>query len=267
MSGTAPGGIGVYSISVPGLPMPELLAWCARQGLAVVHLRGGPRGADLARREVTTLRAWRACAQAAGVVVTGVTADTDLADLLSPDTAVRRRATGEVAVLAEAAGELGASWVRLLARRPPGAGGFAAAEVPEFAVPLLAELHHPGWLDPGRLAALEGLLGRTPHLRLLADTLQLGAAVDAAGAGAGGRLERVMEWVRVVHLSDDGSGLDGSPGRRVVAEAAAALAAGGRTVEVALEWTGQPRTPARFLTLHQQAVDFWDRAHRSTGRP
>ncbi|MGY3677453.1 AP endonuclease [Streptomyces sp. TE33382] len=249
--------VGLYSISVRGLDVPELLAWAADEQIPFVHLRGGPRGVDLARRDSATLAHWRHCAQGS-VPVTGVSADLDLADLCDPDAGARAVAARELASLARAAEALGAGWVRLLARTPPpGVDSFRGLSLPGVAVPLLAELHHPGWLTETALAALEELRGRSPQFGLLADTAQLGAAVDVAGLGAAARLERVLACTRVLHLSDSGQGLDG-PGPRAVAQLAAARIAAGQVIEVAVEWTGQPRTPAECLTRYRAAAAWWE---------
>ncbi|MFE9424128.1 AP endonuclease [Kitasatospora sp. NPDC006697] len=258
--------LGLYSISVRGLDVPELLAWAADEQLPFVHLRGGPRGVDLARRDTATLAHWRHCAQGA-VPVTGVSADLDLADLFDPDEGARAMAERELLGLARAAEALGAGWVRLLARTPPaGRGAFRGRSLPTTAVPLLAELHHPGWLTETALGALEELLDRSPQFGLLADTAQLGAAVDAAGPGAAARLERVLARTRVLHLSDEGQGLENA-GRRAVAELAAARIAAGQAIEVAVEWTGQPRTPAQCLTRYRAAAAWWNRVQRHTDQP
>ncbi|WP_030230265.1 hypothetical protein [Streptomyces sp. NRRL S-350] len=263
MSGPA---VGLYSISVRGLDVPELLAWAADEQIPFVHLRGGPRGVDLARRDAATLAHWRHCAQGS-VPVTGVSADLDLADLFDPDEAALAEAARELAGLARATDALGAGWVRLLARTPPAdVGTFRGRSLPSVAVPLLAELHHPGWLTETALAALEELLDRSPRFGLLADTAQLGAAIDEAGQGAAARLERVLARARVLHLSDSGQGLDG-PGPRAVAELASARIAAGQAIEVAVEWTGQPRTPAECLTRYRAAAAWWDRVQRHSDEP
>ncbi|MCC9309168.1 sugar phosphate isomerase/epimerase [Kitasatospora sp. RB6PN24] len=254
-------GVGLYSISVRGLDVPELLAWAAAERIPFIHLRGGPRGVDLARRAPATLAHWRHCARKS-VPITGVSADLDLADLFAPDPGTRAAAVRELVGLARAAKALGAGWVRLLACiLPADAGAFRGRSLPSVGVPLLAELHHPGWLTETALATLEELLDRSPQLGLLADTAQLGAAFHAAGAGAGDHLERVLARTRVLHLSDSGRGLD-EPGHRVVAEFAQARIAAGQEIEVAMEWTGQPRTRTECLTRHREAAAWWTDVQR-----
>lgn len=51
--------VGLYSISVRGLNIPDLLVWAARANMPFIHLRGGPRGFDLARRTASALGEWR----------------------------------------------------------------------------------------------------------------------------------------------------------------------------------------------------------------
>lgn len=300
--------VGLYSIAVRGLEVPDLLAWAAGHGIPFVHLRGGQRGYDLATRDPGTLRRWRH-ASAATVPITGITADTDLADLMTSDRLRRRAAVDQVRRLTDAASALGASWVRLLARNPlhpltvtnnanddngddtdhgahhdgrAGAGLFDVVEVADLAVPLLIELHHPLWLARRPHAALVRLLTRQPRLRLLADSAQLAHAIDRLhngprrnvrggtggamdGVGGGGRaaerLHRLVPWIEVLHLSDHGPGLT-APGHKLVAGQVSRYIAGGRRVEVAVEWTGADRSPATALARYREHAAWW--AHRHT---
>ncbi|MDR3034104.1 MAG: phosphotransferase [Kitasatospora sp.] len=257
---TAPGGVGLYSIGVRGLGVPQLLQWAAGEGVPFVHLRGGPRGVDLVEQGPDVLAQWRRAAQR-WAPVTGVTADLDLTDLFAPFEPERARARAELERLSAAAAELGAGWVRLLGRAVPKGPLLEAmlgAEFPQTVVPLLVELHHPDWLAPETLDALEEMLGRWPRLRLLADTTQLAAARPAAGgdADADAALERVLGFTQVLHLSDDGTGLD-PEGRELVAERARRRIADGRPMEVAVEWTGQPRTPQACLSRYRNACRLW----------
>ncbi|MER6913908.1 AP endonuclease [Streptomyces sp. NPDC000594] len=252
--------VGLYSIGVRSLDVPALLNWARESGAGFVHLRGGPRGYDLAHRPASVLDNW-ARAAAETVPVTGVTADLDLADLLHPDPAVRNPARGELARLADAAVRLGAGWVRLLAARPPTTPeAWADRVLPAVAVPLLAELHHRAWLTPAPYAALRPLLDG--GLGLLADTAQLAPALPNATGEA--VLARVFGAVRVLHLSDPGTGLDG-PGPRAVAARTLGRIRAGRTVETAFEWTGTPRTPAECLARYRQAATWW--THLATTTP
>ncbi|MGW4731711.1 AP endonuclease [Streptomyces shenzhenensis] len=270
MNGTAP--VGLYSISVRGLEVPDLLSWTARHRIPFLHLRGGKRGCDLAAQDATTLARWRE-ASAATVPVTGVTADTDLADLLGADPAVRRQAREEVCRLADAARALGAGWLRLLARHPLHTTVFAGdgswpldSHVP--AVPLLIELHSPQWLAPRPHAELVRLLQQQPRLRLLADSAQLAQALAEPRDGhAAERLERLSPWIEVLHLSDPGPGL-ADPGHAVVADHAIRRIAAGQRIEVAVEWTGADRTPAAALARYGEHAAWWNRrnaAHLEAG--
>ncbi|MEU6350173.1 AP endonuclease [Streptomyces sp. NPDC047072] len=255
---TAPGGVGLYSIGVRGMEVPQLLEWAAEQGVPFVHLRGGPRGFDLARQTPDVLAHWRRAAQQ-WVPVTGVTADLDLTDLFALAAPERARARAELERLAAAADALGAGWVRLLGRTVPKGPLLKAmlgSRLPQARLPLLVELHHPGWLAPETLGALEEMLGRWPQLRLLADTTQLAAARPAANGDADAALERVLHFTRVLHLSDDGTGLDAA-GRNLVAARARRRIADGQHMEVAVEWTGQPRTPQACLSRYRDACREW----------
>ncbi|MFI1869387.1 phosphotransferase [Streptomyces jumonjinensis] len=253
--------VGLYSIGVRGLDVPALLDFARESGVGFVHLRGGPRGYDLAHRPAPVLDGWGRAAAEAGVPVTGVTADIDLADLLHPDPSVRHPARGELERLADAAVRLGSGWVRLLAARPPTTPeAWAGRALPAVAVPLLAELHHPAWLTHTALTALRPLLDG--GLGLLADTAQLAPALPRAAGEA--VLARVFGAVRVLHLSDPGTGLDGSGPRDVAARVLARIRAG-HPVETAFEWTGNPRTSAACLARYQHAVTWW--THHATTTP
>jgi len=259
-------GIGLYSIGVRGLDVPELLEWASPQGVPFVHLRGGPRGFDLARQPPQVLAHWRRCSEAF-VPVTGVTADLDLADLFASSVSKRAWAQAELEFLAVATAAIGAGWVRLLGRTVPRGPLLAAMltdELPVARLPLLVELHHPGWLAPAALDALEALLKRWPRLTVLADTSQLAAALPSAGGDGDVALGRVLDLSRVLHLSDDGSGRD-TAGRAVVAEQARDRIGSGQGIEVAVEWTGQPRTTQACLERHRQACRWW--AQRSGAPP
>ncbi|MEU0103306.1 AP endonuclease [Streptomyces sp. NPDC006267] len=259
-------GIGLYSIGVRGLDVPELLEWAGAQNVPFVHLRGGPRGFELARQSPQVLARWRRCGESC-VPVTGVTADLDLADLFAPPVPERARARTELELLAAAAAAIGARWVRLLGRTVPRGPLLAAmltGELPQIQLPLLVELHHPGWLAPAALDALETLLERRPQIRVLADTAQLAAALFSAGSTGEAGLERVLDLSRVLHLSDDGSGRDAA-GRALVAQRARDRIGSGQDIEVAVEWTGQPRTKQACLDRYREAGRWW--AQRSKPPP
>ncbi|MEV6986295.1 hypothetical protein AB0M95_34255 [Sphaerisporangium sp. NPDC051017] len=229
--------VGLYSISVRGFDVPGLLGWAAAEGIPFIHLRGGSRGYHLRACAPSTLQRWRRIA-AETVPITGVTADTDLADLLADDPVVRARATEDVVRLAEAAAELGAAWLRVLSRTPP-EPGWAYHRLPTTALPLLVEPHHPGWLSSGAFPWL-------PEMRLLADTKQLAAPSPV--------LAEVIKRTRVLHLSDDGLGGDGFG---EAADLAASRIAAGQRIEVAVEWTGADRSPPTCLTRYRTAVTWW----------
>ncbi|MFE8018045.1 AP endonuclease [Streptomyces antibioticus] len=264
---TAPAPVGLYSISVRGLDVTDLLSWAARHRIAFVHLRGGRRGCDLAARDASTLARWREASKRT-VPVTGVTADTDLADLLSADPAVRHQAREEVSRLADAARAVGAGWLRLLARRPLHTTDFAtdgSGPLGDLAVPLLIELHNPKWLAERPHTALVRLLQQQPRLQLLADSTQLAQALAEPGDGrAAERLERLGPWIKVLHLSDPGPGL-ADPGHRVVAHHVARRITDGQRIEVAVEWTGADRTPAAALARYREHAAWWNAARPGTG--
>ncbi|SFK20085.1 hypothetical protein SAMN05216275_119101 [Streptosporangium canum] len=250
--------VGLYSISVRGFDVPDMLRWAAAHGVPFLHLRGGPRGMHLSAQPTRTVLAWAKTA-ADTVPITGVTADVDLADLLTGDRSRRQRAATELAHLAKAAYVLGAGWVRLLARTPLAVRVLAeAAAMPALAggpMPLLVELHHPGWLAPGAFAALTALIDSCPRMRLLADTAQLAAATPTGHATAA-RLGLLLDRTQVVHLSDNDAGLD-APGHTLVAALAADRIITGQRMEVAVEWTGGDRTPAVCLARYRAAVAWW----------
>lgn len=246
---TAP--LGLYSISVRGLTVPHLLTWAAEQQIPFVHLRGGPRGCDLARRSAATVRAWRAAADAT-VPITGVTAEVEVAALVAADPVARSRAWQEIGRLAEAAGVLGAGWVRLLGRTPPDRSERLpdAGLLAGLPVPLLVEPHHAAWLQPDGLARLLGLADA--GIRLLADTAQLASGFP--GAGVPDWLGPVLGRSDVLHLHEEG----GEPGHgQAVAAAAASRIGAGQPLQAALEWTGADRSPAACLARYREASRRW----------
>lgn len=250
--------VGLYSIGVRGLDVPELLAWAHRHQMGFMHLRGCHRGYDLTRQTPETLERWRRAARTT-VPITGVTADLDLAHIHAPDPGERHRARRKLAALSAAAQGLGAGWVRLLARHPltaPEGGPIEAG------LPLLVELHHPGWWAPAPHRALLDLL-QTPHLGVLADTAQFTHALATIGTEVLDRWQRVGPHVRVLHLSDDGSGLT-DPGHALVASDIAHRIRLDQQVEVAVEWTGLDRTPAACLRRHRTHTRWWHRIVQGT---
>jgi hypothetical protein len=249
--------IGVYSIGVRGVDVPELLSLARDWSVPFVHLRGGPRGVDLVRRETSELTAWRHWTEHT-VPISGVTADLDLADILADDPAVRANAGAELAALAGAARCVGARWVRLLARTPPGchaAFTMTGVPVPDVGLPLLVEPHEPAWWSRRCFAQLTDLLARTPSLRLLADTAQLNS-VPITAPDYDILLNDVLDRTRVVHICDNGSGVQGRGHRRVV-ELTGRRIMMGQPLEVALEWTGVDRSPTGFLTRYRSVSAWW----------
>lgn len=260
--------VGIYSIGVRGMEVPELLAWAASCGIPFVHLRGGPRGVDLARRSEIVLRRWRQVATMT-VPISGVTADLDLADLLTGDSHRRQASSDELASLAESTAVVGGRWVRLLAGIAPDTpalplGTLRDGTFPHVAVPLLVELHAPGWFTPGAFIALEQVLERNPHVGLLADTAQFQSAVTISGNAASPWLARAAASCRVLHLTDTGDGISGY-GHLLAAGHFARAVAAGREVEVAFEWTGPDRDPVTCLSRYRAAVRWWGVVH-VTGR-
>lgn len=264
----AAGQIGLYSISVRGLDVPGLLTWAADHAIPFIHLRGGPRGFDVTRRPRAQLRSWRRQAAGSAVPVTGVTGDIDLADALacSPDT--RSRTARDLTGLTAAASELGAGWVRLLARTPPGPGWQPDVQraFPVTAVPLVIEAHHPGWLEPANFAALARLVDRDPRLHLLADTAQLAALPpgNASPAEHACLLSEAVSRATVLHLSH--SSTLAAAGHAAVAELAARRIRAGHRIEIAVEWTGADRSPEEALRQYRQAAAWWTRIYEQTGR-
>lgn len=255
--------VGLYSISVRGLDVPDLLEWAATLGVEFVHLRGGRRGFDLAHRSPAELAAWRRAANRRRVPITGVTSDVDLADLYSGSTAVRTQAMKDLHAVAAAGTELGARWIRVLAARPfsdmPAPGVDSLVGCP---LPVVAELHHSSWLSPQPATALADVLG-SGLLALLADTAQLSAALTANGLETPEILRGLFPHVRVAHLSDQGAGLD-DIGHAVVARQVAYRLRVGASVEVAVEWTGADRTRAECANRYRWHAAWWREMYRET---
>lgn len=255
-----PPPLGLYSIGIRGLDTSELLAAAARWQVPFVHLRGGPRGSDLARVPAARLAAWARQARDVGVPVTMVTADIDVAEFNTPGTARYRQAAGEFAALAAAAGELGARAIRLLARAVPREAEWGTLAVPVDTVDtvpgmaVLAELHDPGWFTPAAAARLCSLLNRTPGLALLLDSAQVHDAwLRDPAVSWPGLLADLAERASFVHLSDRGSGLDGA-GHQLAARAVRDAAGIGHHAEAAFEWTGTERSPQACLARYRAAA-------------
>lgn len=243
--------VGLYSIGVRGLEVPDLLNWAYRHRMGFVHLRGGPRGYDVVRQDPGVLERWRRAA-ATTVPITGVTADLDLSDIHALDPRHRCRARAELAELTRAARIVGAGWVRLIARHPLTA---PEGEPVETDLPVLIELHDPGWWEPGPHRALLDLL-RHRLMGVLADTAQLDRALAVIGPTVLDRWQRVASQTQVLHLSDDGSGLS-SPGHAHIVRDLARRSHAGHRMEVAVEWTGPDRTPETCLRRHHALAGWW----------
>lgn len=249
-------GVGLYSIGIRNLDVPALLRWAHDVGVPFVHLRGGPRGFDLVRRDARTLLSWRRCGEETAPV-TGVTADLDLADLFTGGRRSEEQAWDTLARLADAAASLGAGWVRLLARTP--LTGPIRSRVPDTALPLLIELHHPAWLAPRAIATVHELLSHSKQMRLLTDTAQLAAALSHAGEHRQPVLTWILTRTAVLHLSDNGTGLTASDRSYEIAAGAARRITAGHQIEVAAEWTGPDRSPVTCLARYKEAASWWNR--------
>jgi sugar phosphate isomerase/epimerase len=262
-----PAAPGLYSIGVRGLTLPELLRWTASAGVPFLHLRGGPRGFDLRGRSPATLRRWRDLT-AGTVPITGVTTDLDLLDFFPGDRGRHRSAAAHLRVLADAAAVLGAGWVRVLAATAPTTAGapqerVAEVDLPDVAVPVLIEVHHPDWFTSGPSTALANLVSGNGRMGLLCDTGQVHRAWALHGTGVESALARLGGHWRVVHLSDSGTGLSGY-GHELAARSVAKVVAAGRDVEVAVEWTGSRRDRATCLARYRAATS-WFHALTRTG--
>lgn len=260
--------LGLYSIGVRGLDVTALLTLAAWNQVPFLHLRGGPRGYNLAQCDQAKVAAW--ARQARGSVpVTMVTADLDLADFLQPAALEHHRACAGLERLAEATQTLGAAAIRLLARQPPVGPGWNALVIPDLlarrGLATLVELHHSSWFTPHGLAVLHDLLDRTSAGSVLLDSAQFHAAtVRHADVIPAACLSSLIQQVSVAHLSDTGSGLAGS-GHLLAASAVRAAARAGQPVEVAFEWTGADRSPGACLARYQAARTWWQ--HAGTGSP
>jgi hypothetical protein len=254
--------VGLYSIGIRGLDAGAFISVASAAGVPFIHLRGGPRGYDLARVHVPQIDAWARQARQSAVPVTVVTADTDASSFFSAEDQ-RRQASADLGALAVAAARLGARAVRLLARTAPPAAPQRGGGLPDLrashGLSALIELHDPAWFAPDALAWLHALLDRSPGAALLLDSHQVHAAWQAAPRLAWpGMLEGLARRAPVAHLSDPGTGLDGE-GHRLLARAVQAAAGSGHRAEVAFEWTGADRCPAMCLARYRDAVAWWDR--------
>ncbi|QOC93848.1 apurinic/apyrimidinic endonuclease family protein [Micromonospora craniellae] len=251
--------VGLYSIGIRGIEMEDLFALSTAYQIPFLHLRGGQRGFDLARRDTTTLDRW-ACRAQSSPPITAVTADLDLADFNRPGTQAYRRANAELDRLADATALLGTHSVRLLARRVIEQrewAGIALPNLAQYGMTTLIELHDPAWFTGQPLASMAAYLDRVEGLALLIDTAQVHSAYLRAGSlnSLGDDLAALERHTRVVHISDNGYGLTGG-GHRIVAQTFGRAGDDGH-VEVAFEWTGADRSVQECMSRYRYAVRWW----------
>lgn len=248
--------VGLYSIGVRGVTLPDLAAWAARHDIPFLHLRGGARGYAATQRPVYELERWRAIADATAPIRL-LTTDVTLSQLTS-NGSQQRDARDELMRAADAAQRLGAAMVRILAPDPYDDGATPAIHLPaNCAVDVLIEPHHPSWWLPQGVDWLTCLCHSDPRIGLLADTAQAANGFAALpGSTARDLARRILRLTPVMHLSDDGSGIT-APGHRLLAIEAASAIADGRDIEVAFEWTGPERTAPACLDRYRAACAWW----------
>lgn len=262
MNQPAAPAVGLYSIGIRDLDVSALLTLAAANGVPFIHLRGGPKGYDLARQSKATLAAWARQAETCAPV-TMVTADLDLSAFLSSGPEYLR-VRDEFRRLAEAAKILGAGSARLLARQPPEDRRWTCLSLPDLAADhglvILVELHHPAWFSTRGIAVISDLLGDGQAAGLLLDTAQFRDATSGdLREDADDCLSSVLRNTRAVHLSDSGAGLGGA-GHRDAARAALSAIRSGQLAEIAFEWTGPDRSPSTCLTRYRAACAWWQHA-------
>jgi len=250
--------IGLYSIGIKNLTMPDLLSWAAAVDIPFVHLRGGLRGHRVLEQDRSELGRWREIAQTT-CPITLVTSDVTLNDLTSRDLSARTAARRLLEQTCDAASLLGARRVRVLADRPVETLD-DSLHLPVGDVTVLIELHHASWWTAVGVAIASELVRAGPRVRLLADTAQAAAGFGSREPGEARALaNRVIELSEVLHLSDDGSGL-GASGHALLAAAARTAEA---DIELGFEWTGEPRTAGACLRRYR-AVRIWWRGLEAT---
>ncbi|MGB6163306.1 MAG: hypothetical protein WCF33_19055 [Pseudonocardiaceae bacterium] len=246
--------VGLYSIGIRDLDVPEILTLALEHQVPFVHLRGGPRGYDLARCDDTTLSRW-ARHSWASVPITLVTADLDIAQF-QPTSPSYQHARAELDRLSRASAILGAHAVRLLARHPVRDAVAGTVALPDLrdrhGLAILVELHDPSWFTPAALITVRAVCDAPAGVGLLVDSGQVHRAWSALGVLDELVLTELVARASIVHLCDNGSGLGGT-GHHLLA---AAIAAGG-AVEVGFEWTGPDRSPAGCLARYRAAVSWW----------
>jgi hypothetical protein len=260
MTLSRPTAIGLYSIGIRGVDLDDLLVLAATHQIPFLHLRGGPRGFDLARRDTGTLSRWARHSRSS-VPITAVTADLELADFLQQDELAHGQASAELHRLSRAAAVLGARTVRLLARRVLDKQKWADLDVPDltgvYGVTTLVELHDPAWFTTQTVASVAAHLEHLPSLALLIDSGQIDNAHLRSDnpAGLAAAVDTLRPYTRAVHLSDSGEGLTG-PGHRYVTQAFGHPSAADPN-EIAFEWTGADRSMHGCLTRYHRAVAWW----------
>ncbi|MGH3720379.1 MAG: hypothetical protein ACRDRI_16350 [Pseudonocardiaceae bacterium] len=246
--------VGLYSIGLRGLEVTEVLAACAEHQVPFVHLRGGPRGHNLAGQDRATLSRWARHAEHSAPV-TLVTADLDLAQFGQPGSEGYRNACTELDRLAEATTILGATAIRLMGHHPPDSGRMIVPDLQHrYGIVTLVEPHDPRWFTPAALTTLESVLHANAGLGLLLDSGQVHRALCCLGSLPAPVLEALVRHARVVHWSDSGHGLDGA-GHRLLAVATRARV--GEGVAFGFEWTGPDRSAATCLARYRSAVSWW----------
>jgi hypothetical protein len=243
--------VGLYSIGIRDLAMPDLLTWAASVNIPFVHLRGGARGHSVLERSRHELERWGKTAQAL-CPITLVTSDVTLGELTCGDGRVRSVAQAGLHHTCESAAILGSRQVRILANAPAEATEHPIP-LPDAEISLLIELHHPSWWTETGLAAAAHLTS-DPRIRLMADSAQAAAGLAPHEPQDARRIaENVIALSDVLHLSDNGTGF-GAPGHAVLANSARDT---GAKVEVGFEWTGQPRTAEACLRRYTAACTWW----------
>lgn len=260
MTRSTPTAVGLYSIGIRSVELEDLFALAAAHQVPSLHLRGGPRGFDLAQRDPAVLGRW-ACRSRASTPITVVTTDLDLIDFARPDAEAYRQASSELDRLGHASAVLGARAIRLLARRVLDQRQWADLAVPNLAarygLTTLVELHDPPWFTAQTLASMVAHLDRVPWLALLIDTAQVHRAWlrSENRDSLADHVSTLVPHTRVVHISDSGDGLTGT-GHRIVAQTFGHLGAHDQ-VEIAFEWTGPDRSPQCCLARYRRAVAWW----------
>lgn|GEM_PF-3510002 len=260
MTSSTPTAVGLYSIGIRGVDPEALLALAVEHEVPFLHLRGGPRGFDLARRDTATLDRWARCSKVS-VPITVVTAEIDLIDFARPGTPTYWRASAELNRLGHAASVLRAHAVRLLARHHLDQRQWADLAVPDLAarhgLTTLIELHEPAWFTDHSVDALVTHLERAPWLALLMDTAQVQQAwrrsEDPDNLAA--QVSVLAPRTRVIHISDGDDHVPGA-GYEIVAETFGHLE-NDSPVEIAFEWTGADRSPQVCLDRYRRAVAWW----------